>query len=99
MSLFGELLLFVFDICNVRDRSQQAFLRLDEELCNAGNGCSIITFNCQWDRCPSAVKEVFTLSFSFFLCLFIVHLVLLKPLSDGVETWWGVLEIIDTCLW
>lgn len=79
------------------DHSQQAFLRLDEELCNAGNGCNIITFNCQWDRCPSAVNEVFTFYFSFF-AFFIVNLVLLKPLSDGVETWWGVLEFIDTCL-
>lgn len=67
MGLFGELLLFVFDICNMLDRSQQAFLRLDEELCNAENVCSIITFNCQWDRCPSAVN------FSLVLCLFIVH--------------------------
>lgn len=61
-----------FDICNMQDHSQQAFLRLDEELCNAGNGCSIITFNCQWDRCPSAEKEVFTFYFSFFgflLCI------------------------------
>lgn len=32
MGLFGELLLFVFDICNMLDRSQQALLRLDEEL-------------------------------------------------------------------
>lgn len=56
----------------MQDHSQQAFLRLDEELCNAGNGCSIITFNCQWDRCPSAEKEVFTFYFSFFgflLCI------------------------------
>lgn len=83
--LFGELLLFVFDICNVLNRSPQAFLRLDEELCKAGNGCSIITFNCQWDRCPSAVKEVFTLYFSFFLCICIVYLVLVKALNDGVE--------------
>lgn len=83
--LFGELLLFVFDICNAPNRSQQAFLRLDEELCNAGNGCSIITFNCQWDRCPSAVKAVFTHYFSFFFCICIVYLVLVKALRDAVE--------------
>ncbi len=85
VGLFGELLLFVFDICNVLNRSQQAFLRLDEELCKAGNGCSIITFNCQWARCPSAVKELFTHYFSFFVCICIVYLILLKTLSDGVE--------------
>lgn len=56
------------------------FLRLDEELWNAGNGCRIITFNCQWDRCPSAVKEMFTLFFSIFLIIFIERLVLLKAL-------------------
>lgn len=55
------------------NRSQQAFLRLDEELCKAGNGCRIITLNCQWidvlqqwKRCLHTI----CLSFSAFaLCI------------------------------
>lgn len=85
MGLFGELLLFVFDICNMLDRSQQAFLRLDEELCNAENVCSIITFNCQWDRCPSAVKEILHSLFLSFSAFLLCILVLLKASSDGKE--------------
>jgi len=85
VGLFGELLMFVFNICNMLDRSQQAFLRLDEELCNAENVCSIITFNCQWDRCPTAVKEILHSVFLSFSAFLLCILVLLKALSDGKD--------------
>lgn len=87
VGLFGELLLFVFDICNIliSESLSAGFSEVRWRALQSWEWLQNNYIELSVDRCPSAVKEVFTHYLSFFLCICIVYLVLLKALSDGVE--------------